>query len=33
VFIETEARRAFANAALLAHEALSVAMIERPKAD
>jgi hypothetical protein len=33
VFIDTEARRAFANASRLAHEALSVAMTERPRAD
>lgn len=33
VFIEAEARRAFANASRLAHEALSVAMTERPRAN
>ncbi|HEV7609345.1 MAG TPA: DUF3313 family protein [Steroidobacteraceae bacterium] len=31
VFIETEARHAFANASRLVHEALSVAMTERPR--
>jgi hypothetical protein len=31
VFIETEARIAFANASVLAHEALSLAMTERPR--
>ncbi len=33
VFIEAEARSAFANASRLAHEALSVAMTERPPAN